>query len=207
MRWAASDDENRPDVWFDVRNRILGDLTERRRRAESPAASQQLAHHASPLAGSPPESFCWSRANWEDLNEEWAILANDELWLLGFADSDTNSMHLAPEVCEPLHRFFSSDYAPNLNEASLELANALVVLAHEAEHLRSPNASEAAVECVAIQRVRDLVRAAGRGRAYENLMAGLAWNVGYPDMPPEYRAAECHDGSALDVRPETSVWP
>jgi hypothetical protein len=94
-----------------------------------------------------------------------------------------------------------------LNEESLGLAYALVVLAHEAEHLRSPDADEAAVECVAIQRVRDLVRDAGRGAAYQELMAGLAWEVGYPDMPPEYRTARCHDGSELDVRPDTDVWP
>ena len=207
-RWAASDDESRPDVWFDVRDRILGDLTERRARAAAPAASAQLARYASPLAGpEPPKLFCWSRTHWDALNEEWAIVALDELWLLGFANPDTNSMHLAPDVCEPLHRFFSSDYAPHLNQESLDLANALVVLAHEAEHLRSPNAAEAAVECVAIQRVRDLVRAAGRGKPYEALMAGLAWDVGYPDMPEEYRTTRCHDGSDLDVRPETSVWP
>ena len=35
----------------------------------------------------------------------------------------------------------------------------------------------------------------------------LAWDVGYPAMTPEYRTAECHDGSPLDVRPETALWP
>jgi hypothetical protein len=82
-----------------------------------------------------------------------------------------------------------------------------VTLAHEAEHLRSPDASEADVECVAIQRVRDLVRAAGRSPSYQELMAGLAWDVGYPDLPEDYRTAACRDGSKLDVRPETSIWP
>jgi hypothetical protein len=39
-------------------------------------------------------------------------------------------------------------------------------------------------------------------------MAGLAWDVGYPNMPDGYRTTQCrHDGSDLDVRPETSVWP
>jgi hypothetical protein len=124
-------------------------------------------------------------------------------WMAG----DTGTIDLAPETCEPLHRFFGGDYAPDLNEASFDLAIALVTLAHEAEHLRRHEASEADVECVAIQRVRDLVRAAGRAKPYEDLMAGLAWDVGYPGVPPEYWTARCRDGSRLDVRPATTVWP
>ncbi|NUT55515.1 MAG: hypothetical protein HOQ03_05995, partial [Thermoleophilia bacterium] len=196
-----------PDGWADVRSEIRGDLTERRTRAAAPPRSDDLASRVRPLAGGPLEAFCWTSPDWDELSEEWSIIDAEEFRLLGFADRDADRVHLAPEVCEPLRRFFGSNYAPSLNEESLDLAVALVTLAHEAEHLRRPEASEAAVECVAIQRVRDLVRGAGRGAGYENLMSGLAWDVGYPEMSAEYRTAECHDGSWLDVRPHTSVWP
>lgn len=63
------------------------------------------------------------------------------------------------------------------------------------------------MECVALQRVRDLVGSVGRAPAYAELMAGLAWEVGYPHMPPDYQTTECRDGSRLDVRPDTTVWP
>ena len=193
--------------WYGVRGSILADLTDRRTRVAAPEQSSELAARAAALAGEHPEVFCWSSTNWEELSEEWRLVRVDELWPIGFADPKGGRIHLAPQICEPLHRFFGGNYAPNLNLQSLELATALVTLAHEAEHLRSPEASEAQVECVAIQRVRNLVRGAGRARSYEDLMTGLAWDVGYPNVPPEYRTAECHDGSVLDVRPDTSVWP
>lgn len=196
-----------PGGWGDVRHEVLADLTERRTEAAAPARSRELAVRAAPLADTRPEVLCWTSADWDELNEEWQLIDLGEFWVVGFADADTDRVHLAPHVCDPLHRFFGSDYAPNLNEESLVLAEALVTLAHEAEHLRSPDAPEADVECVAIQRVRDLVRAAGRGQAYEDLMTGLAWDVGYPDVPPEYRTARCEDGGELDVRPATTVFP
>jgi hypothetical protein len=193
--------------WRGVRDLVLRDLTERRARIAAVEPSRELAAYAAPLAGRPLEAFCWSDRQWSELNEEWRLIDIDELWLLGYADAARGRIHLAPSVCESLHRFFGGNYAPNLNDASSALATALVVLGHEAEHLRSPTAPEHAVECVALQRVRNLVRAAGRPASYADLMAGLAWDVGYPAMPPEYRTAECHDGSGLDVRPDTTVWP
>ncbi len=204
---AASDLQAGSEEWYSVRDAVLADLTDRRARVASPERSPELAAQAASLAGTHPEVLCWSSTNWHELAEEWSLIQVDELWPIGFADQEGGRIHLAPEICGPLHRFFSGSYAPNLNDDSLVLATALVTLAHEAEHLRSPEFTEAQVECVAIQRVRDLVRASGRKRSYEDLMTGLAWDVGYPNVPPEYRTAECHDGGALDVRPETSVWP
>jgi hypothetical protein len=206
-RWVETDDDWPPPDWPELRNDVIADLTEQR-RDDAATETEALTRYAAPLAhADDPEVFCWRLPDWDELNEEWAIVESDEFRLAGFADSETATMDLAPDVCEPLHRFFGGDYAPNLNEDSFLLADALVTLAHEAEHVRSPNASEAEVECVALQRVRELVRAAGRGKPYEELMAGLAWDVGYPDMPADYRTESCRDGSDLDVRPETHVFP
>jgi len=193
--------------WFGVRYDVLSDLTDQRTEAAKPRPSAELAAHAGPLSGTRPKVFCWADTQWVELSEEWRLVDVDDLWPIGFADRETDRIHLAPEICSPLERFFGGDYAPNLNQESLDLAAALVTLAHEAEHLRSPDASEAEVECVAIQRVRDLVREEGRSSAYEDLMTGLAWDVGYPDVPEEYRTESCHDGGPLDVRPETAVFP
>jgi hypothetical protein len=193
--------------WRDVRHEVLAKLAERHARVASPSPSAELAVRAAPLAGVDAELFCWSGDDWGDLSEDWRLVRSDEFWLAGFADITRNRIHLAPEICEPLERFFGSAYTPSLSAQTLELARALAVLAHEAEHLRSPRAAEAAVECVALQRVRDLVENAGRAPAYGELMAGLAWEVGYPHMPPDYQTTECRDGSTLDVRRDTTVWP
>lgn len=76
-----------------------------------------------------------------------------------------------------------------------------------AEHLRSPQASEAEVECFAVQRVRALVAGAGRNHRYQCEMVALAWEVGYLDRPEKYRTERCGDGGPLDLHPGSSIWP
>ena len=193
--------------WSALRSRVAAELVDARAASARLRRVPLLAERAAPLAERKPRVLCWPDSDWRELNEDWAQLRTDEFWAAGFADLEHGRIHLAPEVCDPLQRFFGGNSAPNLNIESFELAEALVTLAHEAEHLRSPRAPEADVECVAIQRVRDLVRDAGRARSYADLMTGLAWDVGYPDMPPEYRTTRCRDGSRLDVRPGSTVWP
>ena len=114
---------------------------------------------------------------------------------------------LAPEVCERLRRYERRVFPAPLTLENLDLAEALVTLAHEAEHLRVPEASEADVECYALQRVRALVRRAERGRAYQAELAALATDLVYPYLPDEYRTGRCRDGGPLDLRPASRVWP
>jgi hypothetical protein len=52
-----------------------------------------------------------------------------------------------------------------------------------------------------------VVLGAGRPPSYEELMAGLAWDVEYPAMIAEYQIDTCHDGGPLDLRPRSDVWP
>jgi hypothetical protein len=87
------------------------------------------------------------------------------------------------------------------------LAEALVLLAHEAEHLRTPDAEEDVVECHALQRVRGLVSDAGFGREYQSELALLAWDIGYPEQLEDYRTELCFDGGPLDLDRRSSAWP
>lgn len=190
-----------------VRDDVLSHLTERRTQRLALRRSALLTKHAGALAGVKADTFCWPAREWNELSEEFALIRTDEFWLAGFADPVEGRIHLAPSVCGPLRRFFDGAYTPNLNLESYELAEALVTLAHEAEHLRSPNANEANVECVALQRVRELVRSAGRRESYGELMAGLAWEVGYPQNLPEYQTKTCRNGGPLDRNPQSDVWP
>jgi hypothetical protein len=206
-RSIDSGDLDDADDWYALRDDVIADLSDRRAAVAAPTRSAELEAAARPYAGRDPIVLCWSDKQWDELSEEWALISVDELWPIGFADPNTGQIHLAPEICGPLGRFFGGNYAPHLNEESLDLAIALVTLAHEAEHLRSPEASEADVECVAMQRVRDLVQTEGRSESYIKLMGGLALDVAYPNNPPKYRTKRCHDGGALDIRPETTVWP
>jgi hypothetical protein len=125
----------------------------------------------------------------------------------GMAVPVSHRIDLSPEVCDPLRRFYKEGYGPSLSIESLELAEALVTLAHEAEHIREPFASEAVVECHGLQRVRGMVREAGRGRGYQEEMAGLAFTVGYPNLPDEYRIRSCRSGGPYDLHPNSKTWP
>lgn len=176
------------------------------RRAET-AEEPEFARVAQEIARTPVRAYCWTTEDWEPLAEEWQLIDRSEFWVSGFADPFAGEIHLSPEVCDPLRLFYGSDYSPILNEESLMLSDALTVLAHEAEHVRVPYASEAEVECYALQRVRGLVRAEGRGKAYARELALLALDVSYPRMPPEYQTRRCRPSGPLDLRPRDPVWP
>jgi hypothetical protein len=171
-----------------------------------PRSVPRLAQAVEPFAGK-ARVLCWDAEAWTQLAEEFQLLESDEFWLAGYAEPERSEIHLDALVCAPLRRFFGSSYTPFGNEQSFVLSEALVVLAHEAEHLRRPDATEAEVECAALQRVRGLALSAGRSPAYAEEMAGLALDAGYPLQLEDYRTAECVDGGRLDLHPETDVWP
>lgn len=167
-----------------------------------------LGRVASRIAGRKVEVRCWSEDDWEVVSAEWqAINGRKEWWPAGFADTNSNRAHLSSQVCEPLARFTYGLYAPYGNTESLQLAEAFVVFAHEAEHLYDPKASEARVECLAMQHVRGLVARGGRGRSYANEMAGLAYQIAYPRLDSIYRSRHCRNGGRLDRHPDSNVWP
>ncbi|NUT55274.1 MAG: hypothetical protein HOQ03_04740 [Thermoleophilia bacterium] len=94
----------------------------------------------------------------------------------------------------------------SLSYENFELAEALVVLTPQAEHLKAPAASEADVECFAVQHVRPLVRAAWDA-AFANELALQVWELSYQRLPPELRTPACRDGGPLDRDPGSSAWP
>jgi hypothetical protein len=167
-----------------------------------------LGRMASRIAGHKVRVSCWSEDDWEVVSAEWqAQGGRKDWWPAGFADPDTDSAHLSSHVCEPLSRFVYGRYEPFGNTQSLELAEALVVLAHEAEHLQDPGASEARVECLAMQHVREMVTRSGRSASYADEMAGLAYEIAYPHLDKTYRSRHCRNGGRLDRHPDSNVWP
>ena len=148
-------------------------------RTARAAREVDLSGIASSISGVKTRVYCWPERDWTP----------------------------SPDVCDPLRRFLRGAYQPYLNTQSYELAEAIVTLAHESEHLRTPGASEAVVECHALQRARALVRLAGRKPWYQKEMAGLAWEVGYPQQFADYRTKACRNGGPLDLHPGSNAWP
>jgi hypothetical protein len=167
----------------------------------------RIGRVASRLAGRNVEARCWSADDWGRVNGEFqAVYPNQHDWAEGLADR-YGRVHFNGEICQTLTRFFGSRYTPSLNLERADLAWALHVLAHEAEHHRDFAASHREVECRAVQRVRGLVRASGRSKAFAAEIAAYAWDVSYARNDPEYGTALCRNGSSLDLHPRSDAWP
>ena len=82
---------------------------------------------------------------------------------------------------------------------------AVEALAHESYHLAGVQ-DEAATQCYALQAMRFVAQRLGVasevGEAY--VQAAVAR---YPTLPESYRSVECREGGALDLHPETGVFP
>jgi hypothetical protein len=85
---------------------------------------------------------------------------------------------------------------------------AVWTLAHEATHL-SGVADEAAADCRSMQHVEQVAVALGFDPQVARLMGSIAWSLyqTWPTVKPGYWSPDCRDGGALDVHPESGVWP
>jgi hypothetical protein len=190
-----------------LRWEVAGVLIDGHRKDAVTTHEPDLSGIAAGIAGRGARIHCWSEGDWTPMAEQYSLLNSGEFWPAGLATPARSLIDLAPEVCDPLRRFVREGYAPWLSTETYDLSLALATLTHEAEHLRVPFASEAEVECYALQRVRALVRQAGKGRRYQDEMALIAWELGYPYLPPEYQTRRCRNGGPLDLRPGSSEWP
>ena len=196
------------DHWRDVEWHLLSSLISTRFAASETTGETPLAGAVQDVAHETVRVRCWPADGWPPLAEEWGILDRDDFWgAFAIADPPRRTIHLSPDICVPLRRFFTGSYAPYLNRESLDLAQALVMLGHDAEHVRDPHEPETTVECYAMQGVRGLAGDAGRSDAYANELARLAWELAYPQDEAPYRTRDCRDGGRLDRHPRSSLWP
>lgn len=158
--------------------------------------------------GVAPDVYCWRPEAWPSFAEHDAIVrGGDEATLQGIADAARSRIDLGPAVCAELARYVRRIRPTALSVENLDLADALTVLTHEAEHLRRPAASEAEVACYALQHVRPLVDAAGWGSAFANEIALHGWQISYRRLPARFRTSRCRDGGPLDLRRVSTAWP
>lgn len=85
---------------------------------------------------------------------------------------------------------------------------ALQTLAHESVHLRG-FADEGLAECYGLQLLDDTARWLGAGEALAAELAADYFDMIYlrQRVDSEYFRADCVDGSALDLSPESAAWP
>ena len=173
-----------------------------------PRRRRDVSEIARSSVGVRPAVYCWQPAGWAPFAEQYAIVrGGEETSLKGISDRARNRIDLDPAVCDALRFYLRRMRPTSLSYENFEMAEALMVVTHQAEHLKVPTASEAEVECYALQHVRPLIRAAGWEAEYATKMALQAWELSYQQLPPTFRTPACRDGGPLDRNPRSSAWP
>jgi hypothetical protein len=197
-----------PARWDAGQSDVVRALTLAHASLASPQKRRDMSEIVHSSVGVRPDVYCWNPTAWSSLAEALAITRpGDETSVGGVADGAGNRVDLDPATCAELTRYVRGLRPTPLSNENLELAQALMLISHGAQHLKSPSASEAVVECDAIQRVRPLVMAAGWGPALASKIASHAWELAYPMLPARFRTPRCRDGGALDRNPQSSAWP
>jgi hypothetical protein len=179
-------------------------------RQEAAAHEARLAAIASQIAGRPVEVRCQGR-----FSAAFDVTAESGTVQFDAEGRPADWTDLKRGICTTLARFgrehrdekFSCVHDPLACELDvLRSIHALETLAHESWHLAG-HADEATAECYALQRIALVAAALGALPEQGTELARAAFTVLYPQMPEEYRSAECRDGGALDLTPESAVFP
>ena len=137
---------------------------------------------------------------------EFDAYSGNESDLIGLASGDSRA-HIAGRYCRTLGRFIYRGWRPGNVDDQIELAEAVELVAHEAQHLMNTAADESETECHAVQSVRRLARLLGAAQPLADRLQRLYWTALYPDQDEEYVSAKCRNDGVFDQRPETDVFP
>jgi hypothetical protein len=197
-----------PERWAEGGTAVVRALVDLHDDVAPPRPRRDLAAIASSGVGVRPDVYCWQPAAWAPFSEHYAVVRGGwEASLQGAADPQRNRIDLAPALCEAFVFYLRRERPHELSYENFELAQALAVLTHQAEHLKAPSASEADVECDALQHIRPLVRGRGFEAGYAAELAQQYWELSYLKLPEPPRSPECRDGGRLDRSPRSSAWP
>jgi hypothetical protein len=172
-------------------------------------ADPWLARTATTLAGRQTTVTCWSHAGWRAKDERRARDYHVDVlgpWAAFTEFAPSPAIELSPEICIELDRL-EQLRSPVWHDGSrVAIAWALETLGHESVHA-SGDRDEAVATCWAMQRLPRAAKLLGRSTAEGHYLARLFWRVWYPRVLPAYRSAECRNGGALDLHPDSNVWP
>jgi hypothetical protein len=183
-------------------------LAFKHRRAE--AAEHRLAAIASEIAHRPVHVDCQGAfAAALDVTAEAGSVEFD-------ADGrPADTTKLKRSTCRALERFGRERRNPEFAcltrgvacpDDVIRSAWSVQALAHEAWHLGG-EINEARTQCFGLQTTAYVAQRLGADRAQAQAVATYLYERIYPRMPAHYQSGDCRDGGALDLRPETAVWP
>ena len=161
---------------------------------ERAAAVARFSQEASRIAGKPVEIRC------DEAGERVGVVQHAD----GVAIVGGSTAWLTTERCLELYRLAFEDEVRGGTTG-----RAIAVLAHEAWHLQGVR-DEATTECYALQSGVEVGRRLGLSAdtAAQLMCQQLVENVSATRRDPAYRiTADCRDGGALDLEPESERFP
>jgi hypothetical protein len=153
------------------------------------------------------EIRCWSAADWPKIVKEsadYSVEPADPGNEYGFVLTEERA-NLSPDTCRLLDDLTYRGAHPT-GKRELALAQAVVTLAHETQHVAGVG-DEAEAECYAMQLARETASRLGASDDYADELASRFWRELYRRRPPDYRSPNCRNGGALDVYPDDALWP
>jgi hypothetical protein len=162
----------------------------------------RYTYAASRLVDEQVNVVCHSRGSWRS-SVERGVKPGE---VAGFVRVHGASGNLAPVVCLWLDRLVYRRDRPRELPGLGYASQAVLVLAHEAQHAAGVY-NEAKAECYAVQHVRRMAGLLGMNASYGALLEDFTWTRIYPLEPPGYSSPECRPGGALDLRKGVSAWP
>jgi hypothetical protein len=197
-----------PEGWQRAQSDVVRAIRDVHAAEVPPSEVRDFSELARPIAGREAKVYCWTAPGWAQFFEHYVLVkGDDEVSLRGLADAAGNRIDVEPGVCIGLGRHVAKNRPPALSGENLRLARALIVLAHHAEHLGSPSASETQLECFAVQHVRPLMQERGWDPDYVREIVLQSWQLHYTQLPAQLRTPDCRDGGPLDRNPGSELWP
>lgn len=163
---------------------------------QAQAAERTLSHAASVVAKRDVGVRCQGLlGNLVDIGQELGTVQFDA------EGEPADVTHIKRDACK-----WARDYANGNRTVTLNHALGVHVISHEAIHLRGWT-NEALTECYGMQHDAETAQALGATKDQAKRLAEFYWRMVYPDMPDEYRSADCANGAKWDLHKDSDEWP
>lgn len=167
---------------------------------------ERLTSVAGALADGRTVVHCWSVDDWPKRASE-IVRRSPHAGMLGawraYTSGRPRTINLSPQICEQLSKLVDGRRLDTEPDA---YAWAIATFSHEVQHVGGID-GETEADCYGMQSIARTAQALGRTRADGRYLAVRYLRHWYAWSQPPYWSAECQDGGALDLHPETEVWP
>jgi hypothetical protein len=168
-----------------------------------------LSRAASVLAGRAAIVRCWSQRDWQrhtaKLTKEFPGMGTLGPWR-SYTSRNLREINVPPAICAELASLVGRQATIRRDASADARAWSLESLAHEAQHVAGI-LSESQAECYGMQETPRAAGLLGLTQREGRYLARAYWKRWYTRLEPPYSSTDCRNGGALDLHPDSDVWP